>query len=97
MPTIVLAHSLTRWLTSTPTEGTGEKSLVVPGGTVREVLDALFAAYPNLRGYVTDERGALRHHVVAFINSVAVQDKAGLGEVVPPDGEVYLFQALSGG
>lgn len=64
---------------------------------MREVLDAVFARYPHLRGYVTDERGALRHHVVAFVNCVAVQDKTSLGAVVPPDGEVYLFQALSGG
>jgi hypothetical protein len=97
VPTVVLAPSLTQWLTPTPTPGLGQQSLTVTGGTLREVLDAVFAVYPNLRGYVTDERGALRHHVVAFVNSVAVQDKAGLGEPVPADGEVYLFQALSGG
>jgi len=67
------------------------------GGTVREVLDGLFAAFPSLRGYVTDEHGALRHHVVAFVDGVAVRDKQGLGEPVPAAGEVYLFQALSGG
>lgn len=97
MPTVVLAASLTRWLTPTPTPGVGEKALTVTGATVREVLEAVFAEYPNLRGYVTDERGALRHHVVAFVDSVAVQDKTGLREPVPADGEVYLFQALSGG
>ena len=64
---------------------------------MREVLDALFALYPQLRGYVLDERGALRHHVVCFVNGVAVQDKATLAESVGPDAEIYLFQALSGG
>ena len=64
---------------------------------MREVLDALFALYPQLRGYVTDERGALRHHVVAFVDGVAVQDKAMLAEPVPAGGEVHIFQALSGG
>jgi hypothetical protein len=64
---------------------------------VREVLDALFALCPQLRDYVTDERGALRHHVVAFVNSVAVQDKVTLSEAVPANGEVHIFQALSGG
>jgi hypothetical protein len=64
---------------------------------VREVLDAVFAAYPALRGYVTDERGALRHHVVAFVNDEPVRDKRGLGEPVPADAQVYVFQALSGG
>jgi sulfur-carrier protein len=97
MPTVVVAPALTRWLTPTPTSQVGTKAVVVAGRTVREVLDGLFAEYPNLRGYVTDERGALRHHVVAFVNGVAVQDKAGLSEPVEPNGEVYLFQALSGG
>ena len=72
-------------------------SLVVAGSTVREVLDAVFAQYSTLRDYVLDERGALRHHVVAFVGGVAVQDKATLAEPVAPDAEVYVFQALSGG
>ncbi|MDB5312682.1 MAG: thiamine biosynthesis protein ThiS [Gemmataceae bacterium] len=97
MPTVVIAPSLARWLTAVPTPGAGERACVVPGGTVRDVLAALFAEFPHLRGYVTDEHGAIRHHVVAFVNGVAVRDKAALDEPVPADGEVYLFQALSGG
>jgi molybdopterin synthase sulfur carrier subunit len=97
VPTVVIASSLTRWLTPTPGLGVGEKAVAVPGATVRELLDALFAEYPTLRDYVTDEHGALRHHVVAFLNGVAVTDKATLAEPVPADGELYLFQALSGG
>ena len=97
MPTVIVAPSLARWLTPFPTAGAGERSFSVSGATVREVLEALFALAPVLRGYVTDERGALRHHVVAFVNGVAVQDKAALSEAVPADGEVHIFQALSGG
>jgi hypothetical protein len=69
----------------------------VPGGTVREVLDALFAEHPQLRGYVLDERGALRHHVAAFVGGEAVGHAGGLAAAVPEGSEVYLFQALSGG
>ena len=97
VPKVVIASALARWLTPVPAQGAAEKSLVVEGRTVRELLEAVFREYPNLRDYVTDERGALRHHVVAFVNGGAVQDKARLAEPVPPDGEVYLFQALSGG
>src|SRR5439155_16661270 len=67
VPTVVVAPSLTRWLTAAPTAA-GTRSVVVAGSTVREVLDGLFAEYPTLRGYATDERGALRHHVVAFVD-----------------------------
>jgi molybdopterin synthase sulfur carrier subunit len=97
VPTIVIAPSLARWLTASPGVGVGEKSIAVSGSTVREALDDLFMEHPTLRGYVTDERGALRHHVVAFVNGVAVTDKATLSEPLSPDGELYLFQALSGG
>jgi sulfur-carrier protein len=97
VPTVVVAPSLARWLTPTPMSNAGERSFEVAGGTVREVLDALFGLCPILRGYVTDERGALRHHVVCFVDGVAVQDKATLAEPVPANGEVHIFQALSGG
>jgi len=97
VPTVILAPSLARWLTASPGVGVGEKSVVVPGRTVREALDAVFTKFPTLRDYVTDERGALRHHVVAFVNGAAVADKVNLSEPLTDDGELYLFQALSGG
>ena len=96
MPTVILAPAVARWLTPTPTPS-GEKRVAAAGATVRDVLDAVFAEYPALRGYVVDEHGALRHHVVAFVDGVAVKDKQTLTEPVAADGEVYLFQALSGG
>jgi hypothetical protein len=97
VPTVIVAPSLTRWLTPDPTHGASERCFRVSGTTVREVLEALFALAPILRGYVTDERGALRHHVVAFVDGVAVQDKQSLSEPVPAEGEIHIFQALSGG
>ena len=94
MPTIVLAAPLARWL---PSPKPGERSFAVAGATVREVIEHLLAQAPQLRGYVLDDQGALRHHVAAFVNGVVVRDKVALSEAVPPDGEVYLVQALSGG
>ena len=55
MPTVVVAPSLARWLTPTPGVAVGSQSFELPGVTVRELLEALFAAAPQLRGYVTDE------------------------------------------
>lgn len=97
MPTVVVAPAIARWLTAEPGTDARERTCFVSGSTVRDVLDALFATYPTLRGYVVDERGALRHHVVAFVDGVAVTDKATLAGPVPADAEVYLCQALSGG
>ena len=97
MPTVVLAPAIARWLQPDPQVGAGERSVIAEGATVRELLDHVFAVHPVLRGYIVDERGALRHHVVAFVNDEPVRDKQGLGEPVPADAEVYVFQALSGG
>ena len=96
MPTVVFAPAIARWLSASP-QAVGEKAVATTGATVREALAAAFAQYPVLRDYVVDERGALRHHIVAFVNSEPVRDKHSLSEPVPPDGEIYVFQALSGG
>ena len=97
MPTVVLAPAIARWLTANPEIAQGERTVVASGSTVRELLDHVFAVHPTLRGYVVDEHGALRHHVVAFVNDEPVRDKRGLAEPVPADAQVYVFQALSGG
>jgi hypothetical protein len=97
MPTVTLAPALARWLAVAPGVAVGDRSFSLSGTTVRELLDQLFDRHPHLRGYVLDERGTLRHHVVAFVNGTAVADKQALNDPVPPGGELYLFQALSGG
>ncbi len=93
MPKVTLAAPIARWLTPPGRE----TSFTVAGGTVREALDAVLALHPNLRGYLLDDQGGLRHHVAAFVDGVVVRDKRALAEGVAPDGEVYLVQALSGG
>lgn len=68
------------------------------GGTVAEVLGEVFSRYPFLRGYVVDEHGALRKHMVIFVDGIAVSDRLGLTDPVSrPDSEIHVMQALSGG
>lgn len=62
-----------------------------------EVLEAVFAANDRLRGYVVDERGALRKHMVVFVDGQQVVDRSTLSDAVDDHGEVYVMQALSGG
>jgi molybdopterin converting factor small subunit len=68
-----------------------------PGATLREVLDAVFADNPRLRGYLLDEHGRLRKHVTVFINGRMTADRVTLSDALAPDDEVFVFQALSGG
>jgi hypothetical protein len=72
-------------------------SVEAPGATLREVLDAVFARNPQVRGYVLDEQGALRKHMVIFINGQQSLDRVHLSDAVARDAEVYIMQALSGG
>jgi len=68
------------------------------GATVAQVLEAVFAEVPRLRGYVLDERGRLRKHMVVFLDGTAVRDREGLSDAVPgEDSEIFVMQALSGG
>jgi molybdopterin synthase sulfur carrier subunit len=67
------------------------------GATVREVLEAVFAANPAARGYVLDDQGALRKHMIVFVNGEQIRDRAGLSDSVGPSDQVYVMQALSGG
>lgn len=71
--------------------------LVVAGGTVREALESYFALYPRVRGYVLDDQGALRKHVVIFVDGQQLKDRAGLSEPVQDSTSIYVMQALSGG
>jgi sulfur-carrier protein len=67
------------------------------GATVRELLDHVFADNPRLRDYILDERGAVRKHMVVFVDGQAITDRDGLSDPVRPGSQVYVMQALSGG
>ena len=69
----------------------------VDGATVREVLDRVFADHPRLRGYVIDERGVLRKHMIVFVDGQQIADRERLSDQVSPRAELYVMQALSGG
>ena len=89
MPQVKFTQHLERHLVAPPVD--------VPGGTVREVLDNVFGQNPQLRGYVLDDQGRLRKHVVVFLDGRQIADRSGLSDSVEPSSEVLVMQALSGG
>lgn len=89
MPRVVFTQNIQRHVACPETD--------VPGQTVREVLEAVFADNPQARGYVLDDQGALRRHMTVFVDGTMVRDRTTLAEPVGPAGTVHVFQALSGG
>ena len=69
----------------------------VPGGTVCEVLDAVFEENPMLRSYLVDDQGHLRKHVAVFVDGVMIEDRDGMSDPVEPASDLVVMQALSGG
>ena len=89
MPRVTFTDNIQRHVACPPCESAG--------ATVREVLDGVFANNLAARGYVLDERGAVRKHMNIFVNGTAIEDREQLSDAVPPNGEVFVMQALSGG
>ena len=89
MPLVAFTHNLQRHVACPP--------CAVDGVTVRESLDAAFALYPKLRGYVLDEHGALRFHMAIFVDGSPITDRRGLSDPVSETGKIFVMQALSGG
>jgi len=69
----------------------------VPGGSVRAVLDNLFATNPRLRSYILDDQGRLRRHVHIYVNDARIADPVRLADAVGDRDEMFVFQALTGG
>jgi hypothetical protein len=67
------------------------------GSNLREVLDAYFSENEKARGYVLDEQGKIRQHMVVFIDGEMVRDRDGLSDGVQPGSVIDVIQSLSGG
>ncbi|HTL51007.1 MAG TPA: MoaD/ThiS family protein [Planctomycetota bacterium] len=89
MPTVTFTDNIQRLVSLPPMQ--------VRGKTVKQALDQVFKKHANARSYVLDEHGAVRYHVVIFVNGRSIKDRETLSDKVPPDADVYVMQALSGG
>ncbi len=89
MPRIALTPNLQRHVACPPT--------TVAGATVREALTLVFAAHPRLEGYLLDDEGRLRKHMVLFVDGIPARDRDGLTDPVDETSEILVMQALSGG
>lgn len=89
MPRVVFTSNLQRHVDCPECQASGD--------TVHQVLEAVFATQPAVRGYVLDEHGRLRRHMVIFVDGQPLKDREALSDPVGSASEVYVMQALSGG
>lgn len=77
--------------------GRREIALEEPPRTVADALRAVGAAHPGVRERVVTEQGELRPHINVFVGPDNVRDGEGLATRVPPDAEISILPAVSGG
>ena len=89
MPRIFFTPHLQKHLACQPAE--------VPGTTVAAAMAVVFDRQPALRGYLLDDQGCVRQHVMIFVDNRPLGDRARLSDPVAEGSEIYVMQALSGG
>jgi MoaD family protein len=75
----------------------GDTQLQVEGGTVGEVLDALFDRHGELRDRLADGDGALRRFVNVYVDGEDIRFTDGLQTPVADGNEVQILPAVAGG
>lgn len=89
MPRVVFTSHLQRHVTCPESD--------VQGATVAQALAAVFAQAPQVRDYVLDEQGHVRHHVHIYVDGRRIADRERLTDAVSAESEIFVLQALSGG
>ena len=88
------------WIPGPLRSMTAGRSLVdveTAGGTLRDALEALFAAHPVIRDRILTERGEIREHVNVFVGKEEVRSTGGLGTSLADGMEISIIPAISGG
>jgi sulfur-carrier protein len=74
----------------------GQSEVEVSGGTVGEVLDAVFEAHGDLRERITQD-GDLRRFVNVYVAGEDIRFQQGLETSIDDGAEVTILPAVAGG
>jgi sulfur-carrier protein len=75
----------------------GVAEVTAEGGTLRDVIAGLDAAYPGIGSRILDEAGKLRRFVNVYVGEEDVRLAQGLDTQVPPGMKVSVIPAVAGG
>jgi molybdopterin converting factor small subunit len=71
----------------------GKRQLELEGVTVGEILQALERENPDVRGWILDERGAIREHINVFVNRHYGREDTAVAQ----NDQLHVIPAISGG
>ena len=74
----------------------GQSEVEVEGSNVGEALDAVFAAYGDLRERITQD-GTLRRFVNVYVEGEDIRFQQGLETAINEGDEVTILPAVAGG
>ena len=75
----------------------GAAEASVDGGTVGEVLEALYGEHGELRDRIAGEDGELRRFVNVYLGGEDIRFLDGLATPVPDGSELTILPAVAGG
>ncbi len=90
MPTVKFTYALRRFFPNL-------KDTEVSDQDLPNLLRSIDGHYPGIRNYIVNERGALRKHVLIFIDGEQINDREKLSDQFTAASEIYIMQSLSGG
>lgn len=73
------------------------RALRVEPGSLAQVLARVFEHYPALKGYLLDDQGGLRKHIMLAIDQQLVQGALPREQPLAAGSRLHIMQALSGG
>ena len=75
----------------------GVRELPVPGSTVAEVLESLYAAHPEVRAQLVGDDGELHRFVNIYVNDEDVRLLEWLDTSVDESDTLLILPAMAGG
>jgi sulfur-carrier protein adenylyltransferase/sulfurtransferase len=75
----------------------GDAAIQVNGKTIKEVLNELFTAHPDIKNHLIEENGTLRNFVNIFVNNEDIRHSGGLDSKVSDNSDVRIIPSIAGG
>jgi len=79
------------------TAGRSKGELEISAATIADALSALYAVHPGVRDRVLTEQGQVREHINLFVGDENIRYTGGLATPLPPNSEISIVPAVSGG